>query len=208
MLCGLQAYTSSKSSHLGPAAFLKQHSKIWDLVLPQEETVALLALADDDSWSNHAQKLEAVVSSGALGRRLFGFAVVQTLGESVAAIIKTHVDLMLANEIITQAVVIEAKRAATKEVLAMKNLDMLPEKRNITCRYRSFPMPLKITCVQDEISLTFACALKSQAADAGDLESVFAEEPHDVGNFDSDFKACFPEGSCMCLPMACIEIWV
>jgi len=117
------------------------------------------------------------VASGSLGKRLFGFAVVQTLGEAVALIVKGHVDKMLQQSIISQAVLIDGKRAATRDVLAMRSLELLPEKRTVTCRYRGMPVPMKVTCVQDEISLTFACAIKGQAADAGDLEPVFAEEP-------------------------------
>jgi hypothetical protein len=146
-------------------------------VLPQAETQVLLELSEDDTWSTHAAELDAVVASGSLGKRLFGFAVVQTLGEAVALIIKGHVDKMLQQSIISQAVLIDGKRAATREVLAMRSLELLPEKRTVTCRYRGMPVPMKVTCVQDEISLTFACAIKGQAADAGDLEPVFAEEP-------------------------------
>ena len=172
-----QAYATSRSSHLGPAAFLRQHSDVWDLVLPLSETSALLELSDEEAWSAHAAKLDAVVASGSLGKRLFGFAVAQTLGEGVAAGIARHVDQMLDQETITQAVLIESKRAATKDVLAMKNLEVLPEKRTMACHCRGMPVPMKITCVHDEISLMFACAIKGQAVDAGELEPVFAEEP-------------------------------
>ena len=159
-------------------------------MLPRAEAQALLDL-EEEVWSRHAAKLDVVVSSGDLGKKLFGFAVVQTLGEAVADRIKSHVDLMLAQKTITQAVLIDSKRAATRDVLAMKNLDMLPEKRQITCRYRDMPVPLKVCCVQDEISLTFACAIKGQAADAGDLEPVFAEEPPWCWGFESELDACF-----------------
>jgi hypothetical protein len=74
-------------------------------------------------------------------------------------------------------VLIENKKAATKDVLAMKNLELLPEKRAITRRHRGMPVPMKITRVQDEISLMYACAIKGQAVDASELEPMVAEGP-------------------------------
>ena len=172
-----QAYATSKSSHLGPAALLRHRGDVWDLVLSLSETSALLELSDEEAWSSHAAKLEAVVASGSLGRRLFGFAVAQTLGEAMAACIAGHLNQMPGQETITQAVLIESKKAATKDVLAMRSLELLPEKRAITRRHRGMPMLMKITRVQGEISLTFACAIKGQAVDASELEPMFAEEP-------------------------------
>jgi hypothetical protein len=40
----------------------------------------------------------AVVASGSLGRRLFGLAAAQTLGEAMAACIAGHVNQMLSQE--------------------------------------------------------------------------------------------------------------
>eukprot|EP00974_Lingulodinium_polyedra_P109270 10571575-Lingulodinium_polyedra.AAC.1 len=53
---------------------------------------------------------------------------------------------------------------------------MLPERRVVTFRYRSMPVPIKVTCIQEQISLTYSAGCKTYAADAGDLPVIFAED--------------------------------
>ena len=158
-------------------SFLSRHSDIWPLVLPKAETEILLSLAEEDSWANRAKELMAVVSSGSLGKAIFGFAVAQVLSHEVQSIIYKHIQQLLMEEVVTTASVIKHKNACFEELQALPNIDTLSDKRHKVFRYRGFPLHLKVSCLQDEVGWAFSAAIKGAAVDAGVLQPLAAEDP-------------------------------
>ena len=84
----LQAFLSVAKAGFGPAHWLNSHSDVWPLVLPVLQTRTLLSLGEDESWNSVAQELRAVTESSMLGKRLFTFAALKAVEESVQAAIE------------------------------------------------------------------------------------------------------------------------
>lgn len=180
-----QAFTAGKASMQNSDGFLSRHLDIWPLVLPKAETEALLGLGEHENWASKAKELMAVVNSGSLGRAIFGFAVAQVLSLEVQCIVDKHTQNLCKEEVITTATVISHKNSCFAELQALPNIETLPEKRQKEFRYRGFPLHLKVSCLQDEVSWAFSAAIKGAAVDAGVLQPLAAEDPPNQKNNNS-----------------------
>lgn len=169
-------------------SFLSRHLDIWPLVLPKAETEVLLSLGEEDSWASNAKELMAVVSSGSLGKAIFGFAVAQVLSHEVQCIIDKHTQELLKEEVVTTTTVIKHKNACFDDIQSLHNIETLPDKRLKVFRYRGFPLHLKVSCLQDEVSWAFSAAIKGAAVDAGVLQPLAAEDPPPTPN--NELKTC------------------
>ena len=134
-------------------------------------------MGEEDSWARKAKELMAVVNSGSLGRAIFGFAVAQVLSHEVQCAIEKHIQKLFKEEVITTATVISHKNSCFAELQALPNIETLPDKRRKVFRYRGFPLHLKVSCLQGEVSWAFSAAVKGAAVDAGVLEPLAAEDP-------------------------------
>ena len=70
----------------------------------------------------------------------------------------------------------QARTAAINKCLDIPNISSLPCRRLVTFQYREFKVPIKISCVQEQVSLAFACAVKGMAVEARQLQAIFAED--------------------------------
>eukprot|EP00975_Prorocentrum_lima_P015373 3256130-Prorocentrum_lima.AAC.1 len=55
--------------------WLSSNGTLWPLVLPTKAVTTTMNLDEKAPWSEVAAELRQVVSSGELGKKLFGFAV-------------------------------------------------------------------------------------------------------------------------------------
>lgn len=70
----------------------------------------------------------------------------------------------------------QARTTAINKCMDIPNISSLPSRRLVTFQYRDFKVPIKISCVEEQVSLAFACAVKSMAVEAGQLQPIFAED--------------------------------
>lgn len=177
-----QAYSKYRCSRKGPAEWLDGNAELWKVVLPVAETQALLELPADSQWKPHFSQIQKVVGSGSLGMKLFGFALQVVIGEVVEeTITKTIAPFLLQETFSTDDYTLATARCL-EAVMAIENIDTLPDRRTIIVRYRKWPVQIKVNCVQDEVAFRLAAAVRGQAVETGALQLLMCE---DVGGSGS-----------------------
>ena len=74
-----------------------------------------------------------------------------------------------------------ARSGAIEHCQDLPNSNCLPAKRVVNFKYRTFNIPIKVTCIQEQCSLAVACAVKGAAVEVGLLKPIFAEELRGLG---------------------------
>jgi hypothetical protein len=70
----------------------------------------------------------------------------------------------------------QARAQAILDCSDIPNISSLPARRIVTFDYRGFRVPLKVSCLEEQVSLAFASAVKGIAVETGMLQPIFAEE--------------------------------
>ena len=172
----LQAFLSVAKAGFGPAHWLNSHSDVWPLVLPVLQTRTLLSLGEDESWNSVAQELRAVTESSMLGKRLFTFAALKAVEESVQAAIEASSKELLALSAISPDALQKVKAVGLEQLKGLVSIDDLPDRREVTVQYRGWPIVLKVSCVAEQLDWALMSALKGEAAAAKSIPWLPAEE--------------------------------
>lgn len=69
-----------------------------------------------------------------------------------------------------------ARTTAIVKASEIPNIGSLPARRTVTFTYRDFGITLKTSCLEEHVSLAFACAVKGIAVESGQLMPIFAED--------------------------------
>lgn len=160
----------------GPAVWLESNMDIWPFVMPEAAVKKLMAATDDSSWVTLSAEIQKVVASGALGSKLFGFALQLVLCELVEKVIATECENMVGTPPVSNDAYLESVKKAKVGVAAIAGVEALPERRSISLRYRGWPLTLKIQCLAEEINFRHAVALRGLAVANGDLIPMTCEE--------------------------------
>ena len=176
-----QAHVNAKKSAMKPQIFLDIHSDICGLVLPMAAVSSVIE--EHDSWLNVEDNLQAVVSSSCIGRKLFGFAIQQVLGQMVANKMHEALGSLWKQKAICEKEVLACKRSLLQQLEAVQNIDSLPAKRQIVVQYRGVDTNVRISGLAEEFDMRAAAKIKSEAAAAGDLPAIFCENDLVVAAF-------------------------
>eukprot|EP00975_Prorocentrum_lima_P020423 4298779-Prorocentrum_lima.AAC.1 len=60
--------------------------------------------------------------------------------------------------------------------MKIKQIDTLPEKREIQAQYRGMQIPVKVCCIQEQVDVMLNAMLKTLACEAGLIPAVFCED--------------------------------
>ena len=172
----LQAFLSVAKAGFGPAHWLNSHSEVWPLVLPVLQTRTLLSLGEDESWNSVAKELRAVTESSMLGKRLFTFAALKVVEESVQAAIEASSKELLALSAISPDALQKVKAVGLEQLKGLVSIDDLPDRREVTVQYRGWPIVLKVSCVAEQLDWALMSALRGEAAAAKSIPWLPAEE--------------------------------
>ena len=172
----LQAFLSVAKAGFGPAHWLNSHSDVWPLVLPVLQTRTLLSLGEDESWNSVAKELRAVTESSMLGKRLFTFAALKVVEESVQAAIEASSKELLALSAISPDALQKVKAVGLEQLKGLVSIDDLPDRREVTVQYRGWPIVLKVSCVAEQLDWALMSALRGEAAAAKSIPWLPAEE--------------------------------
>ena len=171
-----EAYTTFKGSTRSSDEWIEGNKDMWSQVLPKDEMQRLTEAPAGHAWVLLSDEVQKVVSSGALGRKLFGFALQKILCETVAVAITNECKAMLKQKVIDSSVFVQSIKQAKVAVAGITGSDTINDRRPIEIRYRGWPIVLKITCLAEEIHLRHAVALRGHAVETGDLIPLVCEE--------------------------------
>ena len=149
---------------------------MWSQVLPNDEMKRLTEAPAGHPWVKLSDEVQKVVSSGGLGKKLFGFALQKILCETVAVAITNECKAMLKRKVIDSNVFVQSIKQAKVAVAGITGSDTIDDRRTIEIRYRGWPTVLKITCIAEEIHFRHAVALRGHAVETGDLIPLVCEE--------------------------------
>ena len=164
----------AKSNAVKPKHFLKIHSELWPLVVPEDSVKAVMD--EVMHWENVEKDLNRVIASSMLGKRLFNFAIKQMLSQLVSKKIATDVAKLWGLSEVTLACIREQKRNTCEALQEMDNIELLPAKRDLLLVYRGVPVEVKVHSLAEEFDMHVACLAKGEAVQCGTLPSLFCED--------------------------------
>jgi len=158
-----QVYIAMKGT-VEPDAFWKLYRPYAALVLSVDAVDRLLAAKS--TWDGHDDDLDAITSSGDLGMKMFGFAMMANAGIRLGKKIDEQIASSLDVPLVTSAVLQKARDAITNEVLLkMPHLTFAlnNKKRAILVKYRGQDLPVEVSSVYAEVNVRLMATMKSRA---------------------------------------------
>lgn len=164
----------AKSNAVKPKHFLKIHSELWPLVVPEDSVKAVMD--EVMHWENVEKDLNRVIASSMLGKRLFNFAIKQMLSQLVSKKIATDVAKLWGQSEVTLACIREQKRNTCEALQEMDNIELLPCRRDLLLVYRGVPVEVRVNSMAEQFDMHVATLAKGEAVECGSLPSLFCED--------------------------------
>ena len=182
----MEAHIAGKGGGGGYFGFLEHFDAIWGLVMQREEVERLRA--EKDSWGNVEDVLLKVVDASRIGRRLFGFAVQNVMGNAIAKKCDEAITKLFAGKV-TESKVCEVKRGLMSTLNDLPGVDNLVERREVQMEYRGIQIKVKVASLLEEAALRVDCAIRSRAVQLGGLcklasEDALVRDPAEVSKVD------------------------
>ena len=68
------------------------------------------------------------------------------------------------------------RNEAISKCKELPSIEMLPTRRDVSFKYRTMKINIKVTCVEEQCNLAIACATKGLAVETQLLRPIFAED--------------------------------
>lgn len=174
----VQALTSMKANGISLQAFWDLYRPLAHCVVSVTDVDALLLVRD--TWLPHTKMLESVVNSSDLGERMFSFAILQSLGTRLQAIIDEEIGKFPGEEI-TPVAVATCISTINSRVKDMPKIDRLSGPRSVQVKYRGVDVVVDVSSIYDEVQIRVTAHVKSLAVipakggEPGALAPIFCE---------------------------------
>lgn len=173
-ILGAAFHRAARENNMDAATFVSLHDKLVFLVLPEEETNALLNCTG--AWEGAAESLHKVVSQSQLGISMFGFAIGKVLAVSIDKLISAKIALVV-DQPWTELSIASLKASILVEIQSMPNIDMLPDARTIEGMSCGMKVTHKTLSVAEEVAWKVALVWKGIAVCQGKIKKLWVEEP-------------------------------
>ena len=169
-----QALVSNTKLGTNPTKWLQSFDDVWHLVLPREAVKRVLALGEKESWELVWDDIIEITDSGALGKKLFGFALRAIAETKISDTIANAAEEIWSMDVINHATLIKLTRDTEAKLNDVADENCLDGVRMVKITYRGFDIELEVKDIPHHI-LAFHAVVRGYAAECGELEMLMAE---------------------------------
>lgn len=157
----MQVYSAMKSKGFKLCQFMETYRSECELLLPVASVDRLMLVTG--SWAGHEADITLVVTSSALGKKMFQFAADVNLSHSIGKVMDDVLKNVLGIEDpLTAAMVIDARTQIQKELEDRGAFTTLDRTRVIEVSYNGADLKLKVSSVLEEVNIRVATFLKRE----------------------------------------------
>eukprot|EP00971_Amphidinium_carterae_P169816 3364472-Amphidinium_carterae.2 len=189
-----EAFRVAQKCKLGALAFLEQHEGIWQLVLPEKETRAIMSLKETESICDVKAEL-AVVMGTVVGSKLFGWLWKTVAREAMHRELEAELNLLKAKEKITEGDINESQSRVMVQLAEFSDMPEMSSKRVVTVQYGSMALQVEVKTLLSELLMHYSAFVKAIAVQGGQLrafgpESDLVQEIAEAGQHPQFEAAC------------------
>ncbi|CAK0808256.1 unnamed protein product [Prorocentrum cordatum] len=187
----LDAIRKRAGAQVHAETIVRTHKDIYCLLMPVASIRA--PIQADRKYETVPEHVRAVVNSCDTGEKMFSFALLELVANTVRDKIREHIDVFIKKPI-TEESLNESTFAFAAEVELLPNVRLLLLKRNILLDYGgSAVLPKPAGTIHQEVKARFVAAWKSVARAQGKIVKLWGEEHIGVeGCGNVDVNMCGP----------------